>query len=114
MPPTHTKKTKSSAYTSYQNLFIVNAAECARDFELDCQNYRIYEREEYTMNPPKFDNMSKGEERFRQFQWYVENAFWKPHIFQSEYIKLAYQVGLYLFFSLFANDQKKILPETKS
>ena len=86
------KKLKFNPFVSHRNLFLINAGECSRDFVIESQKYKIYEREDYTLNPPKYENMSKGEERFRKFQWYVENAFWKPHAFQSQYIKMAYQV----------------------
>ena len=79
-------------FISHKNLFLANAGECSQQFELESQHYKIQKREDYVLNPPVYVTMAKGEERFRQFRKYVENEFWTLHVFQMEFVKLAYQV----------------------
>ena len=79
-------------YVDHSSLFLTNAGECSREFEIDSQRYGVDFREAYSLYPSTNSIVCKGEERFRQFKNLVFNAFWEPKEFQIEFINLALQV----------------------
>lgn len=81
-----------SYWSNNTTLFIQNAGYYSEDFERESKKFKIYEREEYVMNPPADTNLSKGEERFRHFLYLLENGFWKRHVFQREFHHCALKV----------------------
>lgn len=70
--------------TDYTGLFIQNAAYYSESFERDSKRFKIYEREEYVMNPPADSSLSAGEERLRQFYYLLENGYEERSILQKE------------------------------
>jgi len=72
-------------WNNHTHLFIQNAGYYSEQFEQETKKFRVYEREEYVMNPPADTNSSKGEERFRLFLYLLENGFWARHVFQTEF-----------------------------
>lgn len=76
----------------HTSLFVNNIAEFSKEFDRENNRHKVYRREDYVVTPPALENVSDGERRFREFYYYVQNAFWKPEVFQQQFIEYALQV----------------------
>ena len=57
------------------------------EFLQESNNYDIYERDRYFMDPPKVDNVNSGLKRLKQFEFLTENGFKdKLSRFQREFM----------------------------
>lgn len=76
----------------FSSVFVQSAGFYSEDDERQKKKARVYNREEYILNPPADVAASKGEDQFRLFLDYLENKFWPRHIFQREFHEKALKV----------------------
>jgi hypothetical protein len=78
------------SYQPYFKKWTDTAEEAATE---ELKMLALHPREKYIMDPPKLVSGVSGEERFREFEWLLENAFaWKRHMFQKEFHERAAMV----------------------
>jgi hypothetical protein len=52
----------------------------------EAKRIKLFPKEKYVLDPPQTKSGESGEDRFKLFEWYLENGFsWKRHLFQKEF-----------------------------
>lgn len=80
------KRPLSELCGSYVNYFDAMESRENESKIKEAKRVKLYPRERYVVDPPQVQTTESGEERFKQFEWYLENGFsWKRHLFQKEF-----------------------------
>jgi hypothetical protein len=76
---------------SRREVFLESVDSCLKRYEVEARQFKIRRRDDCAQEID-IGERSSGEERFRRFRWLIENAFWKPALFQQEFISQSIQV----------------------